>query len=882
MRRLFAIILLLSCRTAAPPRQVAVTPDAIPPPADVRLPQGVTPQAYVLHLRVDPALQRFDGEVAIDVALDHPARAVVLHGRDVAVSRASAAVPFGIVPARVTPRRARGGRDADEELVLVFARELPAGKARLELAYSAPFADGLRGLYRVNVGGSWYAFTQLEAVDARRMFPCFDEPRFKTPFRVSVTVPRGLSVFANAPLARVEQDGRGTKHIFGTTSPLPTYLIALAVGNLDVADGVREPFPIRLIATGGKAGLGRSSLIAANDFLRIFGEYFDRPYPYTKLDLVAVPDFGPGAMENAGLVTFREELLLVDGDNASLALKRRMASVMAHELAHQWFGDLVTMPWWNDIWLNEGFATWMGAKACDRWQPSFGARLELLAAKLGAMNADMLPSARPVRVPVETSDDILQAGGWSAYQKGGSVLGMLERWLGEGPFRDGLRAYVKAHEHGSVTSDDLLEALGRATGKEVAKVARSFLDQPGVPVVDIQVSCDGGRGRVRLKQGALVALPPPDAGPPPHWSIPVCINVGKSGSKCALLDEGDAEIDLASCPAWVYPNDGESGYYRFALDARGFKALAKAARSLTEAERIGLLSNTWALVQAGRLAPDVLLGMLDTMSIGTETSRLVVDQAVGVLFGVRDALIDDAHAPGFRAMVSRLLRPQAARLGWDASKGESDEQRLMRLSVLSALADLAEDAEIAGEAEKRTVRYLENPTSINRDLAPLAVRISARTGGLHTFDALRQRLPSALPFDRTLLVAALASFKDDTTLVRALDLVLSGEVHAGDFRYMVSAAGRHLDSRKIFAAWVRDHFGELKKKLGGAGGLASIIAWTCDVESQGATRAFFEKQLSSVEGMQRSYDEGLAQSRLCIQMRSRDLPATAAFLDAHR
>jgi len=889
MRKLSLIACLLSCKAAAPLRPVeaklvagpAAGQVVIPPPDDVRLPRGVTPLSYVLDLRVDPTRPRFDGKVTIDVALDHPARTLVLHGRDVAVSRASAVVPSGDFAAEVISRRAKGGRDADEELVLVFAAELPAGKARLDLEYSAPFAAGLRGLYRVKVADSWYAFTQLEAVDARRMFPCFDEPRFKTPFRVSVTAPSDMRVFANAPLQRAEQGGATTKHVFAATPPLPTYLIALAVGKLDVAEGAKEPFPIRLIAAEGKAALGKSSLDAANDFLRIFGEYFDRPYPYGKLDLVAVPDFGPGAMENAGLVTFREELLLVDGDNASLQQKRRMASVMAHELAHQWFGDLVTMPWWDDLWLNEGFATWMTAKACDIRQPSFGSRLELLAGKLGAMNADMLPSARPVRVPVATSDDILQSGGWSAYQKGGSVLSMLERWLGEGPFRDGLRAYVKAHEHGTVTSDDLLDALGRATGQDVARVAKSFLDQPGVPVVDVAVSCEGGKGRVRLRQGALSALPSPEE-PPRRWSIPVCIDAGKAGSPCTLLDQAEATIELAWCPAWIYPNDAESGYYRFALDAGAFRALARAARKLPEAERIGLLSNSWALLQAGRLGPDALFGLLDAMSIGGESSRLVVEQAIGILHGLRFTLIDDAHAARFRATISRLLRPQAKRLGWEASKGEPENDRLLRLAVLSALADLAEDRGIVAEAEKRAARYLENPTSIDRDVAPLVVRVSARHGGVATLDALRPKLAAALPFDRTVLVAALGSFKDETTLRRALDLVLSGEVQAGDFRYMSASAGRHIDSRKSFSAWVHDHFEELKKKLGGAGGLASTIAWACDAASQKAALAFFDKHLSSVEGMQRSYEEGLAHSRLCIQMRARDLVATGALLDVRR
>jgi alanyl aminopeptidase len=873
MRKVALLGLALACGPAVGP---AVHPNdpkpeppaiTVPEATDVKLPRGVTPAAYRLDLVVDPTKETFSGKVSIDVTLDAPAEYIVMHGRDIHVTSASAVAGDKNFSAKTRTRRAKGGRAADEELVLIFGEKLPAGKIRVDIAYSAPFAQGLRGLYRMSVANAWYAFTQLEAVDARRMFPSFDEPRFKTPFTLSITTPKTMRAFANAPETKKEAAGDQIKYEFAATPPIPTYLVAIAVGDIDVEEGVKKPFPIRLLASAGKAKLGKTSLSAANDFLAILGAYFDVPYAYGKLDVAAVPDFGPGAMENAGLVTFREELLLVDGDNSSLPLKRRMAGVMSHELAHQWFGDLVTMPWWDDIWLNEGFATWMAAKACDQWQRGFGAKNELLLGKLGAMNADMLPSSRPVRIPIDTSDAILESGGWSAYQKGGSVLAMLERWLGEQPFRDGLRAYIKSHANGLVTSDDLLESLGKATGKDVAKVAKSFLDQPGLPVVDAKVSCEGGKGRIHLRQSELAL---PGASASRKWTIPVCIDAGKSGSKCALLDRGDGDIELASCPAWVYPNDGESGYYRFTLDAAAQKALAASAKNLSEQERIGFLSNAWALVQAGGLDVGSLFAMLDAMSIGTETSRFVVDEAIAVLQGARDAFVDDARAPKFAAIVSRLLAAQAKRLGWDAKHGEPDDARLMRISVLSALSDLAEDPALTPEAEKRAAAYLKNPTSIYRDLAPLALRISARTGGAATFDALRSKLATALPYDRILLVSALGAFKDEATLRKAYDLALSNEIHAGDFRYLYVTASRYIETRKIFSAWVRESWSKVKTALGAVGGLAATIGWACDRASLDAALRFYDGQVGVVEGMQRPYDEGVAQSKLCIQMRTRE------------
>ena len=527
-----------------------------------RLPPTARPVHYALELRVDPSSDRFSGQVRIDVVLERSTSAIVLHGSGLDVGQVEIASGARVLKAQTSFRKAAGATHDAEELLLLALEPIAAGPAQLRLSFSGPLESSLRGIYRVSVGADRYVFTQFEPSDARRMLPCFDDPAYKVPFDVAVTVPKGNLVIANGrELGRAPSaDGAWTTFTFATTPPIPTYLLALAAGPFEVRDGPNEPIPIRIITARGKAHLGTLALDASAALVRILAEYFDRPFPYEKLDLLAVPDFGPGAMENAGLIASREELLLVDADAGSPQAKRAVAAMLAHELVHQWFGDLVTMAWWDELWLNEGFATNLGAWAMDRYAPGLESGVDALASTGRVMDFDALESVRAVRNPVSNTYQALEAFDGITYLKGAAVLSMLRSWLGEAHFRTGIRAFLKAHEWASASSEDLFRALSEASGKDVGPVASTFLDQVGVPIVRAELRCPPGeRPHVVLTQKRY--RPGPSAAPsarPEQWKIPVCVEYGsardtKVERSCALLGGPTAQVDLPTerCPAWL-------------------------------------------------------------------------------------------------------------------------------------------------------------------------------------------------------------------------------------------------------------------------------------------------------------------------------------------
>ena len=856
----------------------------VPPPLDSgRLPGTARPLRYDVSLAIDPARDRFTGDVGILVEIPAATQAIVLHGRDLTISRAEVIQGERHTPATTSVRMAKGMRDAPDELVLTFARALTPGRAEIRIAWSALIGEKLSGLYRVKEDASSYAFTQLEPADARRMIPCFDEPAFKVSFELKVTTPRGNLVVANAEeVGRADtEDGRSTIFRFAPTAPLPTYLFALAVGPFEIREAPPGPVKLRLITTKGKAPLGDLVLEAAAAHTRLLGEYFDRPYPYSKLDLVAVPEFGFGAMENAGLISFREELILLDTPRASAAARRAMATTVAHEISHHWFGNLVTMAWWDDLWLNEGFATWMESKIVDTWRPTTDAHLQALRSKAVIMEKDSLDSARAVRQPVSGSGEAEGAFDEVTYDKGAAVLGMLEAWLGEATFREGIRAYIKAHEHGSATSADLFQAIGAAAHKDVQAIASTFLDQPGVPLVRAELACDKGQApRVRMTQGRYRARHSGEsrdhAAPHTTWKIPICVAYeggDKAGPACGLLEGTATEILLptAHCPAWIYPNARESGYFRFVLPPAQMTSLAGAARSLDPRARLGLVTGAWALVRSGDMGVGTLLDLLSGMK--RERHRLVLEEIIAALEGVSGSLVDESTRPAFRRYVASILLPIAKELGWDTRKGDSDDQKLLRKSVLSALSTLAEDPWLDAEAEKRSAAFLADPRSIDPDVAAIALQVAARRGGERRFEELASAAKRArLPGERIDAVGALGSFADQALLRRALDLMLTDQIKIQDSFYISSSAMMWAESRPLVRAWVKDHFTELKGKMPDflLARLAGVVESICDKEERDASATLFRDALRETEGAERTLDQALEAADVCIDLRGRE------------
>ncbi len=893
---LFSVMALAACAasTPAPPQpstapDIATTPaNPTPPPPppgdDGRLPATVTPQRYALTLRIDPTQPRFSGVTTIQVDVPAPTFHVVMHGRDLNVTRALARVSGSEIPATVTSRSAHDGAQP-EELVLSFPQPLPAGTALLEITYDAPFSRDLAGAYRVSEKGAWYAYTQFEATDARRAFPCFDEPGFKTPYDVTLITARGQLALGNTPETSHDDTPDGlVAHHFETSRPLPSYLVAFAVGDFDVVQGQTTPFPIRIITTKGRGGLTSLALEAATGLIAKLGEYFDIRYPYPKLDLVAVPDFNAGAMENPGLVTFRDQILLLDPNHATTAARRGQAETIAHEFAHQWFGDLVTAAWWNDIWLNEGFATWAEAKMVDAWKPSFGAELEQIAGAQHVMDTDALHSARAVRQPVRSTGDAAESFDGLTYTKGAAVLRMIESWLGPDTFRRGVQRYLHDHAWKNARANDLFDALDYVSAQKVGDLASGFLDHTGVPSVMLSWKCAAGKSELELRESEWRPL---GAGgdAPRSWTLPVCVaGEGQKAKSCFTLGSTPIARDLgARCPSWLYPNAEQTGYYRFILDRPQLLALARGERSLDVTDRFGLLSNAWADVRQGALEPSTVLDVLPMFD--GETHRLVVEEIASILGSMDHSLVGDDDRAAFHRYVTSRFAGRKAMLGWDAGKGEDDDRALERRSVLRAMGELAYDPVTLTEAEKVTQKWLADPTSVQADAASIAVPMASLRAGASRLTELRAAAKAArTPEQRVIAIRAMATFDDPVVLRQAFDLALTDELRLSELRYLFGSAMGRRTGGPVLYAWEKEHWAALRDRMPslGRGQLVRIAAVLCSRADTDDARAFFEENTKGIEATRRTLDESLEEAGLCTALHDHGAPAVAAYLKARR
>jgi alanyl aminopeptidase len=859
-------------------------PDPAPPPrADGRLPPGVTPKSYRLELTVDPAQREFFGRARIAVRLEQPTRALVLHGRDLTVHTAALRGSAGTLWAKARSRPAAGSKGIAEELVLVLERSAPAGDAEIDVEYRAPFSEGLRGLYRVKDGDRWFAFTQFEPNDARRAFPAFDEPAFKVPMELAVTVPNDLRAFANTPVARRlahSQSGLITFE-FAASPPLATYLVALAVGPLEALEGPREPVPIGLVTVPGKTRLGALALDEARVDLSTLSEYFDEPYPYAKLDLVAVPEFAAGAMENPGLVTFREELLLLDPAQASGGARRALAGVVAHELAHMWFGNLVTMYWWDDLWLNEAFATWMAAKVVDRHHPAYAAGLEALARKSAVMSVDALSSARKVRQPVRSTSEALEAFDGITYVKGMSILAMVESWIGQDAFQRALRSYIKRHRFANARARDLFVALSEASGHDVAAVLDGFVDQTGVPLLSVELDCGAERGkradvRLRLAQREYRPLGRSDAGDVKSWRFPACVHYdapkGK-GRQCALIDAPVVTLKLETerCPRWFWPNADQAGYFRTALPAPALLEHARyAARRLSEQERVGLVGDAWALVRSGDLPIDTYLELLTALR--DEKSRVVWEQIAESLDHIDLALVGAELRPAFSAWVNRLVERRLRELSFEARPADGHDERLLRAVLLRVSGGLGRDEKTLERSAALARQWLDKAASIDADLARAALPLAARRNGAALFDELVARLRRAtLPEERLIALAGLTGVSEPALVQRVLGFSLDGTIKLQDLRYVFGPLFGRPETRDAAYDWIKVHFDELKKKIPSfvLVRTSGVMASLCDSERVTEAERFLSPRLGGLEGAERQLSQAAESGRVCAALAAR-------------
>jgi aminopeptidase N len=875
--------------TRSSPALAIARPAGPPPPArdDGRLPPTAIPRRYGLSLKIDPKRPRFSGVTTIQVELPQPTSYIALHARDIAVSRAVARLGGTEISATAQGRLAHRGI-APEELVLTFSRELPAGTAEIEIAYDAPFAADLAGLYRAEEAGRMYAFTQFEVADARRAFPCFDEPIFKTPYDVSITAPSDNLAVANAAEVSHEPASDGmTVHRFATSRPLPSYLVAFAVGDFDVVDWRKDPFPIRAITAKGRGALAGLALEAATALVGKFEEYFAVPYPYPKLDLVSVPDFGAGAMENPGLITFRESRMLLDARRATTGARRSQVQVIAHELAHQWLGDLVTMKWWDDIWLNEGFATWAEAKIVDQWKPAFGATIEQIAGIQQVMDTDALSSARAVRGPVRSTSEAEEAFDGITYDKAAAVLRMIEGWLTPEVFRRGVQRYLTENAWKNASASHLFKALEFVSTQSVGALASTFLDQSGVPEVLVNWTCNGGIGKVELSESEWRPLGAPGEARA-RWTLPVCVETDAlKGKSCFTLGRDPIVREVgSSCPAWVYPNADGGGYYRFLMEGARLLALARASRSLSPLDRLGLVSNAWAEVRQGTVGVSVLLDMLPAFD--AETNRYVVEQIAGALGGIDVTLVDPEAREAFQRWVVSRMAARKAAVGWeDAHPAEvkdraqaqqqeyraqqDDDRTMMRGTVLWVMGEVGGDDATLREAESFATRWLTDPTSVNPDIAAVALSLASIRAGPARLTELRSAAANAkTPEERVIAIRAMGAFGDPAQLRKALDLALTDELKLSELRYLFGSALNRRASWPTLYAWEKENWEKLRARVPGSlgrGMLIDVAGTMCTPAALEDARSFFVPATRDLEGVKRQLDEALESAGLCVALR---------------
>jgi puromycin-sensitive aminopeptidase len=852
-----------------------------------RLPADVRPRSYVADVRLDLTRDRFESELVIDLDVGSPRREIVVHGVDLEVTSVTAESQGD----SGQPQRGTAVADAESETItLSFAEPLPSGSVRARIAYRGAFSPGLRGLYRA--GG--VAVTQFEAADARRLFPCFDEPAFKARWQLTVSgVPADTAAISNVVIERDESDGRGARRVtFERTPPLSSYLIALVVGPLESSDAITtRDVPIRTWTTPDKRHLSAFAQETAAAVLPRLEDYFGLPYPFGKLDQIGVPDFEAGAMENAGAVTFREVALLADPATAPLAVQKRVAEVITHELAHQWFGNLVTMAWWDDLWLNEAFATWMAYKIVDDWRPFWRIWMDFESGKGAALALDALVSAHPIRAEIANAEEAGESFDAITYEKGGSVLRMIEGYLGEDRFRDGIRLYMRRHREGNATADDLWNALGEASGEPILDMANGWIRQTGYPVVDLALEQPAsGATVVRLSQRRFFADPGAAAvDAAPRWLVPIVLRFrdgddpGNIKEQRVLLTEASASVTLAARGKvqWCIGNAESRGFYRTAYDAAALGSLLPAVTELRPPERVALLSDQWALVRAD-LAPierflDLVAGLKD------EADHVVLDEIVGRLSLIEHRFLDDVDRERFAAFVSAMYGERATELGWSPASDEDDEVRLGRAVLLRALAVVARVPEVVLEAAGR-LPPATGPAGVDPNLLDVVVTAAARIADQPSFEDLRARARTETdPAAKRRYLHALARVERPPLPARAVELALSDDVPMQDFSSYVGTLLGNRATREMTFGMIRDRWAETRAKADSPMILRRLV------EALGAlperrhyddVRAFLEAH--PIEGARQAIAQTLERMRMDASLRERILPRVGAWLRARK
>lgn len=844
---------------ATAPANTPATPLPPAPPVPTgQLSQAVLPKAYRLDLTVDPAKPRFSGHAEIDTILQTGGHHIYLHGKELAVTKASVTIAGQTYPAT--------WRQVDDTGValLSFAQSLPAGPATFSFDYDAPFGEGPAGMFRVKVGEDWYSWTQFESIDARAAFPSFDQPGYKQPFTITLRTPKGLTAVSNAPEISTTEEGGLAVHRFAPTAPLPTYLAAMMVGPFAVAKGEvpptpqrATPLPLRIISTQQNKDKLAFALENSKKIVAHLEDYFGTAFPYPKLDQITSPIM-PGAMENAGADLYEDNLLILD-DKAPTDQKRNFGMVVGHELAHQWFGDLVTPVWWDDIWLNESFANWMGYRIGNVWAPDLNIGKGALAEGFGAMGTDALLAGRPIHQPIATNAQIDAAFDTITYGKGGHVVAMIAAFMGDDKFKAGVREYMAAHRYGNATSADFFGAMAKVSGDpRLLPAMQSFTDQQGVPLLTFSGGLNGkAGGEFYAVQSRYTRLGTKAS--PQRWIIPFCVRVADQ-RECQLLD-GEAAVIKLAVKGPLVPNAGGTGYYRFELPKADWDRLIAVSDSLPGGEGLALADSLRASFMAGRASAKQLADLARIMVRNPDS--YASDAASNGLAALESwGMLDAPASAAYRRFIAKLYRPLLDKLGFDptlgAYAGQDPEITQRRAQFVGQLAGEARDPALRAKLAQAATQWLAgnkqalDPAWYGLALAAYLAQDDQPAPALAAAKALFETaISSTDPQFRPAALSAIARSGKAEVAHWVLDEARDKRLRLSERLQMVIGVAVSPKTRDLGYDWMRDHSEEML--TGGAGiflgaRLPQVFGTFCSVEKSEAILKDFAPKLAGKTG----------------------------------